>query len=66
MGNLLRYIKLHGQFDASIMSKLQGPTIIEYEDINDKIKMLRKRLSNDYMKILYCLDDLGIICAYEV
>ncbi|PRQ25534.1 putative ribonuclease III post-transcriptional gene silencing PAZ-Argonaute family [Rosa chinensis] len=56
---------LWSKFDASIMSKLQGPEKSEYEDINDKIKMLRKRLSNDYMKILYCLDDLGIVCAYE-
>lgn len=37
-----------------------------YQDIDDKIKMLRKRMSNDYMKILYCLNDLGLICAYEV
>ncbi|KAL6271201.1 hypothetical protein ACE6H2_028112 [Prunus campanulata] len=36
-----------------------------YQDIDDKIKMLRKRMSNDYMKILYCLNDLGLICAYE-
>nr|XP_011458182.1 PREDICTED: endoribonuclease Dicer homolog 3-like [Fragaria vesca subsp. vesca] len=56
---------LLSKFDSSIKLKLHGPEKIEYEDINDKIKALRKRLSNDYMKILYCLDDLGIICAYE-
>ncbi|XP_050365532.1 endoribonuclease Dicer homolog 3-like [Argentina anserina] len=56
---------LWSKFDASIKLKLQGPEKTEFEDINDKVKMLRKQLSNDYMKILYCLDDLGIICAYE-
>ncbi|KAL5988342.1 helicase, partial [Asimina triloba] len=37
-----------------------------YEDMHDKIKALRKRLSSYHAKILYCLDDLGLICAYEV
>ncbi|XP_068323627.1 endoribonuclease Dicer homolog 3a-like [Pyrus communis] len=45
--------------------ELQEQMPSEYQDINDKIKMLRKRLHNDHMKILYCLDDLGIVCAYE-
>ncbi|XP_022754727.1 endoribonuclease Dicer homolog 3 isoform X2 [Durio zibethinus] len=50
--------------DASL-SKLQGSLQTSYTDINDKCKTLRKRLSNDHSKILHCLDNLGLICAYE-
>ncbi|XP_018503569.2 endoribonuclease Dicer homolog 3a isoform X1 [Pyrus x bretschneideri] len=50
--------------DASL-SKLQESVESNVNDMEDKIKTLRKRMSNDYTKILYCLDDLGLICTYE-
>ncbi|PRQ28075.1 putative ribonuclease III post-transcriptional gene silencing PAZ-Argonaute family [Rosa chinensis] len=50
--------------DASFL-KLQESIQSNFKDLDDKVKALRKRLSNDYEKILYCLDDLGLICAYE-
>ncbi|KAK9273139.1 hypothetical protein L1049_017946 [Liquidambar formosana] len=52
------------KFDA-LLSKSQGSIPSHYKDTDDKLKTLRKRLSNDHAKILYCLDDLGLICAYE-
>ncbi|KAJ8750873.1 hypothetical protein K2173_016054 [Erythroxylum novogranatense] len=36
-----------------------------YQDLDDKTKALRRRLSKDHSKILNCLEDLGIICAFE-
>lgn len=48
------------------MSRLQESVPSNYKDMDDRITALRKRLSNDHAKILYCLDDLGLICAYEV
>ena len=56
---------LHWQFDASLL-ELQGSLQSNYKDMDDKFNMLRKRLSNDQAKVLYCLDDLGLMCAYEV
>ena len=53
------------QFDASLL-ELQGSLQSNYKDTDDKFNMLRKRLSNDQAKVLYCLDDLGLMCAYEV
>ncbi|XWS70161.1 hypothetical protein CRYUN_Cryun03dG0025400 [Craigia yunnanensis] len=50
--------------DASL-SKLQDSLQTSYEDMDDKFKTLQKRLSNDHAKILHCLDNLGLICAYE-
>ncbi|XP_007012461.2 PREDICTED: endoribonuclease Dicer homolog 3 [Theobroma cacao] len=52
------------KIDASL-SKLQGSPQTSFKDMDDKLKTLRKRLSNDYAKILHCLDNLGLICAYE-
>ncbi|KAL5786463.1 hypothetical protein ACOSQ2_008855 [Xanthoceras sorbifolium] len=52
------------KFDASL-SKLQGSMPNCYKDMDDKFKTLRKQLSNYHAKILYCLDELGLICAYE-
>ncbi|GMN63272.1 hypothetical protein TIFTF001_032343 [Ficus carica] len=53
------------KFDASL-SKSQELVEYNYKDVDNKIKALRKRLSSDHTKITYCLDDLGLICAYEV
>ncbi|KAL4597279.1 hypothetical protein ACB092_12G222500 [Castanea dentata] len=52
------------KFDALLL-KLPGSKHSHYKDVDEKLKTLRKRLSNDLAKILYCLDDLGPICAYE-
>ncbi|XVF48783.1 hypothetical protein PTKIN_Ptkin03bG0216400 [Pterospermum kingtungense] len=50
--------------DASL-SKIQDSLQTSYNDMDDKFETLRKRLSNDHAKILHCLDNLGLICAYE-
>ncbi|KAK8597626.1 hypothetical protein V6N13_095026 [Hibiscus sabdariffa] len=47
------------------LSKLQDSQQVSYKDMDDKLKALRKRISNDHAKILHCLDNLGLICAYE-
>ncbi|KAB1996316.1 hypothetical protein ES319_D13G222800v1 [Gossypium barbadense] len=52
------------KIDASL-STLQGSIQTSYTDMDDKFKALHKRSSNDHAKILHCLDDLGLICAYE-
>ncbi|XP_057957753.1 endoribonuclease Dicer homolog 3a [Malania oleifera] len=52
------------KFD-DLLFKMQGSVPGHYKDMDDKLKMFRKRLSNEYAKILHCLDDLGLICAYE-
>ncbi|TYJ02321.1 hypothetical protein E1A91_A13G219900v1 [Gossypium mustelinum] len=52
------------KMDASL-STLQGSIHTSYTDMDDKFKALYKRSSNDHAKILHCLDDLGLICAYE-
>nr|WOD55121.1 DICER-like protein 3 [Abelmoschus esculentus] len=48
------------------LSKLQDSLQLSYKDLDDKLKALRRRISNDHAKILHCLDNLGLICAYEV
>ncbi|KAB2077248.1 hypothetical protein ES319_A06G088000v1 [Gossypium barbadense] len=50
--------------DASL-SNLQSSLQTSHKDMDDKLKNLRKRLSNDHAKVLHCLDNLGLICAYE-
>ncbi|GMI97873.1 dicer-like 3, DICER-LIKE 3 [Hibiscus trionum] len=47
------------------LSKLQDSQQVSYKDLDDKLKALRRRISNDHAKILHCLDNLGLICAYE-
>ncbi|KAI3801548.1 hypothetical protein L1987_29656 [Smallanthus sonchifolius] len=36
-----------------------------YKDTDEKHDIIRKRLSNDHSKIIYCIDELGLLCAYE-
>ncbi|XP_068480547.1 endoribonuclease Dicer homolog 3a isoform X1 [Phaseolus vulgaris] len=36
-----------------------------YVDVENKFKTLSQRMSNELGKILHCLEDLGILCAYE-
>ncbi|XP_062101177.1 endoribonuclease Dicer homolog 3 [Humulus lupulus] len=50
--------------DASFSNWLESVQS-NYKDMDDRIKTLRKRLSNDHGKISYCLDELGLVCAYE-
>ncbi|MCD7468517.1 hypothetical protein HAX54_006837 [Datura stramonium] len=53
------------KFDAALADlKLSLPS--QYKDTDEMYKKLRKRLSNCYAKILCCLENLGIICAYEL
>ncbi|XP_011002830.1 PREDICTED: endoribonuclease Dicer homolog 3-like isoform X2 [Populus euphratica] len=52
------------KFDASMLA-LQGSIQSCYKDMDDKLKATRKQLSKDHVKILNCLEDLGLICAYE-
>ncbi|XP_048425979.1 endoribonuclease Dicer homolog 3a-like [Pyrus x bretschneideri] len=60
------YLDLKEKMEA-LLSKyaseleLQEQLPSQYQDIKDNIKMLQKKLHNN----LYCLDDLGIVCAYE-
>ncbi|CAI0401304.1 unnamed protein product [Linum tenue] len=52
------------KFDTAIMD-LQGSLDTGYKDMEDRAKELRKRLSSDHSKIVSCLVDLGLKCAYE-
>ncbi|KAK7410183.1 hypothetical protein VNO78_00768 [Psophocarpus tetragonolobus] len=51
---------LWSKFDA-LLSENQS----NYKDVVDKFKTLSQRMSNEIAKILHCLEDLGILCAYE-
>ncbi|KAK6912886.1 PAZ domain [Dillenia turbinata] len=50
---------------STLMANLQESWPNHYKDMDDKIQMLQRRLSNDHAKILYCLEELGISCACE-
>lgn len=56
---------LFGQF-LVLLSELQKSLQGNYEDVDDNFKALHKRMSNELAKILYCLEDLGLLCTYEV
>ncbi|GLT85624.1 hypothetical protein SLE2022_038100 [Rubroshorea leprosula] len=45
------------KFDSLLQASVQA--------MDDKLKKLQQRLSNDHAKILHCLDSLGLICASE-
>ena len=53
------------QFDT-LLSNSQVALQVHYKDVDSKVKALKKRLSSDHFKISYCLDELGVLCAYEV
>ncbi|KAI9112330.1 hypothetical protein K1719_016853 [Acacia pycnantha] len=55
---------LWSEFDASLV-RLQRSMECQYKDVDDRLERMRKRLSKDYSKILYCLEDLGLVCSYE-
>ncbi|XP_042485493.1 endoribonuclease Dicer homolog 3a [Macadamia integrifolia] len=52
------------KFDA-LLVEMRGKLLSQFKDTDEIFKKLRKRLSNHHSKILHCLDDLGLICAYE-
>ncbi|KAK7256023.1 hypothetical protein RIF29_29454 [Crotalaria pallida] len=52
------------QFDALLL-RLRQSVESQYKDIDDRLEKMQKRLFNEYSKILYCLDDLGLVCSYE-
>lgn len=56
---------MNWQYDASL-SRMQDSEENHYKDMEEKLKTVRKRLSNGHAKIMFCLNDLGLICAYEV
>ncbi|PWA49555.1 Argonaute/Dicer protein, PAZ [Artemisia annua] len=37
----------------------------KYKDTNEKHEIFRTRLSNEYADIIYCIDELGLLFAYE-
>ncbi|KAK7363560.1 hypothetical protein VNO77_05706 [Canavalia gladiata] len=45
----------------ALLSEFQS----NYKVVEDKFKTLHQRMSNELAKILHCLEDLGILCAYE-
>ncbi|KAK9099556.1 hypothetical protein Syun_026601 [Stephania yunnanensis] len=52
------------KFD-SLLVDLQKSIPTLYKDAKETFEKLRQKLSNYHSKILHCLDNLGIICAYE-
>lgn len=54
-------INMFGQCDV-LLSEFQS----DYKDMDQKFKALHQQMSNELAKILYCLEDLGLLCAYEV
>ncbi|KAL6216878.1 hypothetical protein ACLB2K_010096 [Fragaria x ananassa] len=63
--DLKEKIKASWSKNDALFLTLQESIQSNFKDLEDKVKTLRRRLSNDYEKILYCLDNLGLICAYE-
>ncbi|KAK9131441.1 hypothetical protein Sjap_011928 [Stephania japonica] len=52
------------KFD-SLLVDLQKSMPTQYKDAKEMFEKWRRKLSNYHSKILHCLDNLGIICAYE-
>ncbi|KAF8393640.1 hypothetical protein HHK36_021886 [Tetracentron sinense] len=52
------------KFDT-LLAKMQETLPGHFNDTDDKVKASRKQLSSYHGKILYCLEDLGLICAHE-
>ncbi|KAL7112075.1 hypothetical protein ACP275_05G130300 [Erythranthe tilingii] len=52
------------KFDAILLG-FQNSLSSGYKDTDDKFKSLRNRLANDHAKILFILENLGLLCAYE-
>ncbi|KAM0040846.1 hypothetical protein Hdeb2414_s0011g00359091 [Helianthus debilis subsp. tardiflorus] len=52
------------QFEVELL-EMQISLQRDYKDSDEKHGILRKRLSDDHSKIVYCIDELGLLCAYE-
>ncbi|KAG9458819.1 hypothetical protein H6P81_003327 [Aristolochia fimbriata] len=52
------------KFDTSVV-QLQGLPSYQFKDTVSSFKALRKDLESFHAKILYCLDELGLVGAYE-
>ncbi|XP_027190700.1 endoribonuclease Dicer homolog 3a isoform X2 [Cicer arietinum] len=46
---------------CNVLSEFQS----DYKDMDNKFKTLHQQMSNELAKILYCVEDLGLLCAYE-
>ncbi|KAL2236099.1 UNVERIFIED_CONTAM: Endoribonuclease Dicer 3a [Sesamum indicum] len=65
--NLEMKVKLESSFSKfdAILLDFQKLLPSQYKDTDDIYKLLRDRLANDHSKILFCLENLGLLCAYE-
>ncbi|KAI3913389.1 hypothetical protein MKW98_003868 [Papaver atlanticum] len=52
------------KFD-SLLVKAQNSKSSQFRDVDETFKALKKKLSSYYLKIVYCLEDLGLLCAHE-
>ncbi|KAH6774267.1 hypothetical protein C2S51_012671 [Perilla frutescens var. frutescens] len=52
------------KFNAVLLG-LEKSLPSQYTDIDNKCKLLQDRLASDHSKIVYCLENLGLLCAYE-
>lgn len=55
----------HEQVDSSLVALQESPSY-QFKDTSDLLKAARKNLFSYHDKILYCLDNLGLVCACEV
>lgn len=53
------------QVDDALVSLQKSPSN-KYKDTNEILEASKKNLSCYHAKILYCIDNLGLICATEV
>ncbi|KAL8499337.1 hypothetical protein ACS0TY_022353 [Phlomoides rotata] len=52
------------KFDAVLLG-LRKLLPSQFKDTDDKYKALLDRFANDHTKIMFCLDNVGVLCAYE-
>nr|CDM85593.1 unnamed protein product [Triticum aestivum] len=55
---------LHSEYDA-LITTLQNKPNYQNKESDEIAKESRRRLSNSSAKILYCIDDIGLLCASE-
>ncbi|XP_054814842.1 endoribonuclease Dicer homolog 3a-like isoform X2 [Prosopis cineraria] len=51
--------------ESDVLSELQKSLQGNYKDVDDKFEDLHTQMSNELAKILYCLEDLGLLCTHE-
>lgn len=62
----MKMIHINLQFDALLSMVSNSALESQPVDMDEKSKTLRRRLLIDNAKIVHCLDDLGLLGAYEV